>query len=151
MATWKLFSDSTPELAFFGEQRMNGKICYLATIRLDGSPRVHPVSPFIADGHLFLHMEPGSPKKHDLLRDSRFALHCSVEDNSGGGGEFLIRGRGKLISDAALCTLAFEQAKESGLEPKERYILFELSVEEAMSTIYQDDGPVRKKWKGASQ
>jgi hypothetical protein len=151
MITWKLFSDSVPELASFGEQRINGRICYLATVRLDGSPRVHPVSPFIADGHLLLHMEPTSPKKHDLIRDPRFALHCSVEDNSGGTGEFLIRGRGKLISDASLYHLAFERAKEIGLEPKERYILFELCLEEAMSTIYQEDGPLRKKWKGNSQ
>ncbi len=151
MMTWKLFSDSAPELASFGVHRMSRRICYLATIRLDGSPRVHPVSPFIADGHLFLHMEPTSPKKHDLLRDPRFALHCSVEDNSGGTGEFVIRGRSKLITDAAICSLAFEQAKEIGLDPKERYILFELSIEEAMSTIYQDDGPVRKKWKADSE
>jgi hypothetical protein len=151
MMTWKLFSDSAPELAWFGEQRINGRICYLATVCLDASPRVHPVSPFIADGYRCLHMEPTFPKKYDLIRDPRFALHCSVEDNSGGTGEFLIRGRGKLISNVSLCTLAFKQAKEIGLEPKERYILFELSLEEAMSTIYQDDGPLRKKWKRDSQ
>jgi hypothetical protein len=147
MMTWKLFSHSAPELALFGEQRMNGRICYLATVRLDGSPRVHPVSPFITGEHLYIHMEPTSPKKHDLMRDPRFAMHCSVADNSGGTGEFVIRGRGKLIIDAALCNLAFEQAKEMGLEPKQRYVLFEFSIEEAMSTIYQDEGPVRQKWK----
>jgi hypothetical protein len=151
MTTWHQFSDSAAELAEFGEQRINGRICYLATVRLDGSPRVHPVSPFIADGHLLLHMEPASPKKRDLLRDPRFALHCSVADNGGGSGEFLVRGRGQLISEPALRNLAFTRAVVLGLEPKERYILFALSIEEAMSTIYDDDGPLRQKWKEASE
>jgi hypothetical protein len=151
MATWNQFSASAPELAEFGEQRINGRICYLATIRQDGSPRVHPVSPFIGGGHLLLHMEPASPKKSDLLRDPRFALHCSVADNSGGSGEFLVRGRGQLISDPALLGLAFKRAIEIGLEPKERYIVFALNIEEAMSTAYDDDGPLRQKWKQASE
>jgi hypothetical protein len=92
-------------------------------------------------------MEPTSPKRRDLLRDPRYALHCAVEDSSGGQGEFLIRGRAEEVPDPQIRASAFEQAQRLGYQPKERYVLFELSVEEAMSTTYPDGEPRRMKWK----
>ena len=61
---WDEFATAAPELAAFGLKRLETKVAYLATLRRDGSPRVHPVSPFVADGHLFVYMEPTSPKGH---------------------------------------------------------------------------------------
>ncbi|MGH2405330.1 MAG: pyridoxamine 5'-phosphate oxidase family protein, partial [bacterium] len=52
-------------------------MAYLATLRGDGAPRVHPVTPIVGEGRLFLFMEPTSPKGHDLRRDGRYALHSS--------------------------------------------------------------------------
>ncbi|MEJ2561020.1 MAG: pyridoxamine 5'-phosphate oxidase family protein [Anaerolineae bacterium] len=74
---WEILEESNPELAAFGAERLNGKVSYLATIRKDGSPRVHPMTPIIGQGHLFVFMEPTSPKGHDLRRDERYAIHCS--------------------------------------------------------------------------
>src|ERR1051325_1757108 len=99
MITWSQFAAAAPDLSAFGKARLENRIAYLATIRPDGSPRVHPVSPFIVAGHLFVYMEPTSPKGHDLRRDPRYSMHCAVEDNSRGGGEFLTRGRGQEIND----------------------------------------------------
>lgn len=132
---WSQFQAAAPDLASFGEQRLEGRIAYLATIRPDGSPRVHPVSPFIAGDYLFVYMEPTSPKAHDLRRDARYALHGGVEDNSGGQGEMRTR------------KAAFRQARLKGYEPKEKYIVFELRIEEAMGTLYEEDGPKRTRWK----
>jgi len=39
-----------PDLAAFARERMEGRIVYQATLRLDGGPRVHPVSPWLAAG-----------------------------------------------------------------------------------------------------
>ena len=64
--SWKLLEDQHPELAAFGSARLNGRVAYLATVRKDGSPRVHPMTPIIGEGHLFVFMEPTSPKGHDL-------------------------------------------------------------------------------------
>ena len=147
MTAWSQFAAAAPDLAAFGKQRLEKRIAYLATIRPDGSPRVHPISPFIAEGRLFVYMEPTSPKGHDLRRDSRYSMHCAVEDNSGGEGEFLIRGRGEEISDAGSREMAFQQAKAVGYDPKERYALFELSIEEAMGTTYPEEQPRRIRWK----
>src|SRR5262245_16432128 len=108
MANWSEFSTASPDLASFGKRRLERRIAYLATTRPDGSLRVHPVSPFIAGVHLFLYMEPTSPKAHDLRRDARYAMHCGVEDNTGGGGEFLVRGRAEEIDDPATRKSAFD-------------------------------------------
>lgn len=50
MATWQQFTAAAPELAAFGAERLEGKVAYLATIRADGGPRVHPLTPHIARG-----------------------------------------------------------------------------------------------------
>ena len=104
--TWKILAEQQPELAAFGAERLNGRVAYLATIRKDGSPRVHPMTPIIGQGHLFVFMEPTSPKGHDLQRDGRYAIHCAVSDNSGASGEFSITGHAHLIDDAELRALA---------------------------------------------
>jgi hypothetical protein len=144
---WDEFATAAPELAAFGAKRLETKVAYLATVRRDGSPRVHPVSPFVACGHLFVYMEPTSPKGHDLRRDGRYSLHCSVADIEGGEGEFFISGRATLSDDPKLRETAFAAAKEVGFSPKDRYILFELNVESCLATTYQTAEPVRIRWK----
>lgn len=47
---------------------------FLATVRDDGGPRVHPIAPILAD-NLYAFIVPG-PKLADLRRDPRYAL-CS--------------------------------------------------------------------------
>jgi len=79
--SWKALRMGAPELAEFGEQRFAGGVAYLATVKSDGAPRVHPVTPIVAPDRLFLFMEPTSPKGHDLRRDGRYALHCAVDDS----------------------------------------------------------------------
>src|SRR5215213_9785514 len=92
VATWGAFVAAAPTLAAFGLEASQRRVAFLATVRPDGSPRVHPVTPIVADGRLFLFMEPTSPKGHDLRRDGRYALHALVLDEAGGGGEFSVRG-----------------------------------------------------------
>ena len=135
------------DLSSFGKQRLEGRIAYLATVRPDGSPRVHPVSPFLSNDHLFVYMEPTSPKVPDIRRDARYALHCGVADDSGGQGEFFVRGRAVKVDDAKTRGEAFEEARVMGYSPHERHVLFELSIEEAMATVYENGQPRRAKWK----
>jgi hypothetical protein len=115
-------------------------------VRRDGSPRVHPVSPFVAEGRLFVYMEPTSPKGHDLRRDPRYSLHCSVADIEGGEGEFLISGRATFSDDLQTREIAFARARSAGFTPKDRYVLFELMVESCLATTYGESGPQRMRW-----
>jgi hypothetical protein len=143
--SWQDFALAEPALSAFGEARLQGGPAYLATVRSDGMPRVHPVTPIIGEGHLFLFMEPTSPKAHELQRGSGYALHCWVSSNNGGEGEFWLAGHAFLTDSPAMRDLAAKY----GYQPQDRYILFELAVESAFSTIYTDTGePTRKSWKG---
>ena len=146
MNDWLQFTQAAPDLAALGRRRLEHRIAYLATVRADGSPRVHPVSPFFAGEHLYVYMEPSSPKVHDLRRDPRYALHCAVSDNSGGEGEFLVGGFAREIEDEETRRRAFEGAAASGYSPQERYIVFELGITGAMSTIYEAGKARRAKW-----
>jgi hypothetical protein len=141
--SWHKFEAADPELAEMGYRRLNGRVCYLATVRGNGEPRIHPVTPFIGQGRLFVFMEPTSPKGKDLVQRGRYALHCGVEDNEGGGGEFYVWGRGRLLTDPE-SRAAAEAA--CPYDPAERYILFELEIQRAASTVYTDAGTVRRRW-----
>ena len=142
--SWKNLEDAASELATFGLKRFEIGVAYLATVGRDGAPRVHPVTPIIGQGHLFLFMEPTSPKGHDLRRDRRFALHSAVSDPNGKSGEFFITGNAELVDDPTKRSLASQLASYT---PEDRYILFELSIESAASTLYQDGKPVRQSWR----
>src|SRR5205814_2633966 len=47
-------------------------LAFLATVRTDGAPRVHPVCPVISDAGLHVLIVAG-PKRQDLRRDGRYA------------------------------------------------------------------------------
>jgi hypothetical protein len=143
--SWQDFALTEPELAAFGEARLKSDLpAYLATVRADGMPRVHPVTPILGEGHLLLFMEPTSPKGRDLQRGSGYALHCWVSSNAGGEGEFWVAGHAFFTDDPVLRELAAKY----GYQPQDRYILCELTVESAASTIYPKTGePIRKRWK----
>ncbi len=144
--SWGEFATAEPELAAFGADRFSSGVAYLATVREDGSPRVHPVTPIVGEGRLMLYMEPTSPKGKDLQRDGRYQLHCAVENSGGGQGEFYIQGQARLVSREE--TELWALAARVGYKPKPDYILFEFSVESAFSTVYEGDEVVRKRWKG---
>jgi hypothetical protein len=147
MTTWKDFTQQAPELATFGEARLKGRVAYLGTVRADGSPRVHPVTPIIGE-QLFLFMEPTSPKGTDLRRDARYTLHCSVEDSTGGSGEFYVRGLATFSDDPRIREQAVQA---SSYKPQARYILFVFSIEFAFMNTYGDGKPNTRRWSAASE
>lgn len=142
MTTWKEFAQQAPELAAFGKTRFGSEVAYLGTLRPDGGPRVHPVTPIIGE-QLFLFMEPTSPKGNDLRRDGRYTLHCSVEDSGGGNGEFYVRGRAMFTDDPVMREQAVQA---SSYAPAEQYILFVLTVEFAFMNVYGEGNGGTKRW-----
>ena len=142
--SWSKLESQSPDIAEFSKTRLHNKVAYLATTRKDGSPRVHPFTPIIGEGHFLVFMEPTSPKGNDLRRDARYAVHCSVTDNSGESGEVVVAGKARFIEDAELRALA---VKICPYKPSERYILFEFDVESVMTTEYPSGEAVRKHWK----
>ncbi len=66
--SWQALATQTAQLAAFGAEHLHDQVAYLATVKRDGAPRLHPVRPVITADRLFLFMEPDSPKGHDLRR-----------------------------------------------------------------------------------
>ncbi len=152
MATWSEFAAAEPGMAEVGVQLLERfGLAYLATVRRDGAPRVHPVCPFIAEGRLFVATNPSSPKLRELREDGRYVLHMLPGDND---AEFLVRGLATEITDAATRTLAIEGAATFGdgtLRITTDELLFEYGIDEAHSAYWENVGqpdtrPVRRRW-----
>jgi len=127
------------------QTRFQSEVAYLGTVRADGGPRVHPVTPIMGE-QLFLFMEPTSPKGKDLGRDARYTLHCSVEDSGGGGGEFYVRGRATLSDDPLIRQAAVRAASYT---PQDHYVLFVLTVEFAFMNRYVDGDANPQRWQSS--
>ena len=144
--SWRVFADAAPGLAAFGAERLHDQVAYLATLKPDGSPRLHPVRPVVTGGHLFVFMETTSPKVRDLARDGRYALHgTATSEQPWDLVEFAVEGAAQRLDDRA----ARATANAGSVFPRdEHFLLFELGVEAAMSTIYRADGrPHRERWR----
>jgi hypothetical protein len=147
MASWADFEGRAPALATFGAERLTAAAAYLATLRHDRTPRVHPVSPIIGGGRLFVFMEPTSPKVRDLRERGWYALHNGVPDTFGTGGEFFVAGRAEQLDDQQLRAIAGDAAP---YRPEDRYVLFELSIGEARCNGYGDVAlPEPGRWTAA--
>ena len=78
--SWDAFASAEPMLA--AEARKNLYevgigLGFLATVRPDGAPRVHPVCPIVSAAGLHVLVVAG-PKQRDLRRDGRYALHSET-------------------------------------------------------------------------
>ena len=119
---------------------------YLATIRKDGGPRVHPVCPVIASGGIYVFIGNQSPKLHDLLRDSRFALHSFPNPNI--DDEFYLSGIAKPETDQAVRDIVYETYTATGAFTSDD-TLFELFPERALHAKYKSRPswpPIYTKW-----
>jgi len=139
MASWDVFERSNPEMAATGRRLLcqyGTGLGYLATVRKDGGPRLHPICPLIGDGRLVA-LIGRSPKRDDLLRDGRFALHtfpCQDVDD-----EFYLTGRARRRDDAALSAAVratFATPDEATMDE----LLFEFDIEHAMLATYKPRG-----------
>lgn len=143
MATWAEFERADPGLATFGRDRLDGHVCFHATLRSDGSPRIHPVEPWIGEGLLMVRFRAKSPKVSEVSRDPRYALHGPMTNHEGQGGEFLVRGMMEPIP--------FDHPAASPIATITRVSLafYALSVVEAVGTTYEgaDRDPVYRRWR----
>jgi hypothetical protein len=108
--SWSEFERERPDLAEAGRgllyQYGGVGLAFLSTVRGDGGPRLHPMCPILVGGALVAHIIP-SPKRDDLHRDGRFALHSfPCDDNE---DAFYLTGRAALVGDDSLARAAAAQ------------------------------------------
>ncbi|MDG4807013.1 pyridoxamine 5'-phosphate oxidase family protein [Micromonospora sp. WMMD1120] len=137
MASWSEFAADEPRLADGIRvllQQYGPGFGYLATVRADGGPRVHPVSPVITDDGLFCFIID-SPKRRDLERDGRYALHSFPPEES--DDEAYVAGRARPVTDPVRVA---QLARSARAEPRVDWRLFEFTVDVAMLTRRDQHG-----------
>jgi hypothetical protein len=95
---WMEFERAAREIARPGRERLEAaRLGLLGTLRRDGSPRISPVEPHVAEGHLLFAAMAWTAKAHDLDRDPRCVLHSVVSDPDGADGELKLYGRAEAV------------------------------------------------------
>jgi hypothetical protein len=144
--SWADFAEASPLLAadvrLLFEQYGRG-FAYLATIRRDGGPRIHPIAPVITEGGLYGFVLP-SPKRNDLIRDGRYALHAYPPEHS--DDEAYLSGHARPVTDDRRRDRV---ARIHRASPDVDWQLFEFAVEVAMVTHRQarSNEPRHRIWR----
>ena len=136
MVTWREFSGAAPDLAGAGRDllfQFKVGLAFLATVRRDGGPRLHPVCPVLSSDRLFVLITAESPKRQDLLRDGRYALQ-SFPQPKPGSDEFYVTGRAVLVEEAAARAAILRDAKHMADASE---TAFELLLDRVMHTWWE--------------
>jgi hypothetical protein len=141
-ARWEQFERDAPELAAAGRKLLyqyGPGLGYLATVRRDGAPRLHPVCPVVEAGGLYVFVGNQTPKVHDLVRDGRYALHTTGSEDV--DDEFAVTGVARNAEDDGVREAVYRAYVSTGAFT-ENDTLFELLIERVLHAKY---GP-RPSW-----
>jgi hypothetical protein len=146
VASWGELHTQRPDLAEAGRAllyQFGVGLAFLGTVRPDGGPRVHPICPLLTDDRLFAFLVP-SPKRTDLLRDHRYALHsfpCAENEDA----IYLTGDAAHLDDDALRASLAAQFVAERPqlqitLQDLEPQGLFEFDLDGVLLTRTRGHG-----------
>ena len=153
MASWLALEKQAPELAAAGWRLFHrGRVAigFVATVDRRGGPRLAPVCPIFANGHVNLSVGSHTPKTNDLREDGRFVLHAflGAEDE-----EFQIAGHAIEVQDPderASVLRAIPFGAYSVEDP-----IFSLDLQRCLHVRWENVGrpdtrAIRKNWTAAS-
>jgi hypothetical protein len=155
MVTWAGLREARPDLEEAGRARFyqfGVGLAFLATVRPDGGPRLHPMCPVIDGGELYGLLIP-SPKRDDLHRDGRYAMHSFPTDDN--EDAFSITGSAAVVNDrVARDSVAARFLQErKWTEPPEDFDeqeLFAFDIERCLLTAttgHGDPHPTHTVWR----
>jgi hypothetical protein len=159
MVPWQTFAGSHPTLAAHGQRlfllgyeygSFLAGLAYLATIRPDGGPRMHPISPALLDGHLYAFILRNSPKCADLRRDGRYALHSfphSLAEDTFNDEELYVTGTAIMVEDPMIRQAVADACGDS----VEAGVVFELLLERVMHKGRAHGRAIYTTWKASHQ
>lgn len=156
MLTWRQLTEERPDLAEAGRgllYQFGVGLAFLATVRKDGGPRTHPMCPILFEDGLYGLIEPG-PKRHDLLRDGRYALHCFPPAKN--EDAFYVTGRAEHRTDpqlvSAIRSAFFAERGLDEIPPQSDTEAFEFRIETCLltrTTGHGDWNPQHTTWKAS--
>jgi hypothetical protein len=171
VAIWADVEKEAPDVARFADRLWPGvvalgrgtavpagapsfSIAYLATVRPDGAPRLHPFCPILAGGRLFAAIPRSSPKGQDLRRDPRCVIHAMPGPAD---DELCLRAvAAEVAPDSKTRLLVQEVVSRSGvggmIESVSDDAIFEFDLQQVDVAEWKDIGqpgtyPVRWKWR----
>jgi hypothetical protein len=160
MHTWGEFKGAAPVLGAHGERLLNQfgtGLGFLATVRKDGGPRVHPVCPVTTERGLYVFVGAHSPKYRDLRRDPRYALHAFPPEPppdgvTDGDEEFYVTGEATWMNDDPALRQRIVDASGGRLGTHDFEELFEFRISTALHTIWHnwaqpDTWPEHTTWR----
>ncbi|MDQ3210691.1 MAG: pyridoxamine 5'-phosphate oxidase family protein [Actinomycetota bacterium] len=157
--TWADLALTRPDLASAGQDLLHQfgvGLAFIATVRPDGGPRVHPMCPLVHEGGLYGFLLP-SPKRTDLIRDGRFSLHSFPTDDN--EDAFYLTGRARAIEAqdlrAALVARYLEECPTLSLSPAglDDQMVFEFHIATCLLTRtsgHGDPTPTPTVWHAAT-
>ena len=158
MVSWGKLREVRPDLEEAGRARLyqfGVGLAFLATVRPDGAPRLHPMCPVIDGDELYGLLIP-SPKRDDLHRDGRYAMHSFPTDDN--EDAFYLTGTASHVADRAAwdpVAARFLQEREWN-EPPENFDeqeLFRFGVETCLLTTtigHGDPRPTHTVWRASA-
>ena len=158
MATWCDLANERPDIAGPGQGLLYQHgvgLAFIATVRGDGRPRLHPMCPLLSEAGLFAFIIP-SPKQGDLRRDGLYAMHsfpCPENEDA-----FSLTGRAGLVDDPTIReSLARQFVKERSHiaveAPAPEDALFKFAVDSCLLTRtkgHGDPAPTHIVWHSQS-
>ena len=152
---WSAFAAVRPDLATAGRElfyQHGVGLGFLATVRADGGPRLHPMCPVLTDEGLFAFIVP-SPKRADLHRDRRYAMHSFPADDN--EDAFVVSGVATPVADDGVVgAIAHRYVAERGLDAladeASDWELFAFDVSSALVTRtdgHGDPAPRHEIWR----
>jgi hypothetical protein len=173
MATWGDVEKENPGVARFADRLWPGivalgqgtappggtpwfPIAYLATVRRDGAPRLHPFCPILAGGRLFAAIPRSSPKGSDLRRDPRCVIHAMPGPED---AELCLRAdAAEVTDDIETMSLVQRVVSRSGvggmIESVAHDPIFEFDLQQVDASVWVNVGQpgthaVREQWRAA--
>lgn len=152
MSTYQQFAEAQPKMAAL-LQELNGHIpvFFIATVRKDGAPRVHPFCPIFGGGRMYIAVNETSPKRWDLARDGHYAMHNTNPPPRGtrGDDEWYATGSARRVTDPAEFQVVVDSA---GHTVHESDWVFELGLDYVMTAWWEklgqpDTYAVREEWR----
>ena len=148
MASWRALEEAEPKLAERGWALLGRGIAYLATVRPDGGPRVHPITPIRSGDELYVSIGSNTTKLGDVRQDPRFALHALPGDDD---EEFYLAGTLREETDAGVRRQAHEDAI---FTPRDGDPLMAFGIERCLWSRWINVGqpdtyPERRVWRPA--
>lgn len=146
MLRWDELADLQPELATAGKRLLyhpdHGEVGLLATLDRLGAPRLAPVCPIFASRGIYLLIGAGTPKRQDIDRNPRYALHAQIGASD---EEFQIRGHASAVEEPAQIRAVLNAITFSSYDPEDP--LYELRISQALWVTWQDGAAAKHSWR----